>query len=396
MSVKHGRQFLSIPGPTTVPDEVLSAMHRPAIDIYSGDIIDFTESCLEDLRAVFKTAGRTYIYAANGHGAWEAALMNTLSRGDTILVLESGRFAKGWGEMATFAGITVDTVPGKWRSAVDPTAVEEHLKKDSEHKIKAILVVQIDTASGVLNDIPAIRGAIDAAGHPAMLFVDTIASLGCVPFEMDAWGVDVSICGGQKGLMTPPGLSFVAAGKRAIEAHQTADMRTQYWDWTAREGEILYQKYCGTPPEHLLFGFRKALDLLLHEEGLENAFARHRLLAQATRRAVAVWSEAGALSMNVLEPAQRADSVTTILLSEGYNPAPLLEYCREKAGVTLGIGIGETTDTMFRIAHMGHTNAPMVLGTLGVTEMGLAATGIPHGRGGVQAAVDFLGEAVTA
>ena len=393
MTVAKGREFLNIPGPTTVPDAVLNAMHRPAVDIYAGPLVEVTESCLADLARIFRTEGNTYIYAANGHGAWEAALCNVLSRGDKILVLGSGRFAIGWGETAAMLGIEVDVLPGSWRHAVDPAAVEARLRDDAEGRIKAVLVVQIDTASGVFNDIPAIREAMRAAGHDALLMVDAIASLGCVPFEMDAWGIDVAVSAAQKGLMTPPGLSFVAAGARAKRAHEQADLRTQYWDWTAREGSLHYQKYCGTPPEHMLFGLRKGLDLLL-EEGLENAFHRHRLLAEAVRTAVALWSEGGAFAFNILESQQRADSVTTILMAEGRDPKPLLSYCAQHCGVVLGIGIGELTGKAFRIAHMGHINAPMVLGVLGSVEMALKALDIPHGKGGVQAAVDWLGEHV--
>ncbi|HEX6145109.1 MAG TPA: aminotransferase class V-fold PLP-dependent enzyme [Geminicoccaceae bacterium] len=395
MTVASGREFLAIPGPTTVPDEVLGAMHRPAIDIYSGSLVELTASCLDDLRTIFRTAGRTYIYAANGHGAWEAALVNVLSRGERILVLESGRFATAWGEMAAVLGVEVEVLAQDERHAVDPEAVEARLRDDRAHAIKAVLVVQVDTASGVVNDIPAIRRAMDAAGHPALLMVDTIASLATMPFEMDAWGVDVALSGSQKGLMTPPGLGFVAAGERALAAHRIADLRTRYWDWTEREGELHYQKYCGTPPEHLLFALRKALDLL-RQEGLEAAVYRHRLLAEATRAAVGVWAEGEALGFNVSDPAARANSVTTVLMAPGQDPVPLLAYCRRQAGVVLGIGIGAFGGRAFRIAHMGHVNAPMILGTLGVIEMALQALAIPHGRGGVQAAVDHLAASVPA
>ncbi|MCH8000536.1 MAG: aminotransferase class V-fold PLP-dependent enzyme [Proteobacteria bacterium] len=395
MTVRNGREFLSIPGPTTVPDEVLSAMHRPAIEIYSGALEDITTSCLEDLRRVFRTRGRTYIYAANGHGAWEAALVNVLSRGDKVLVLESGIFAVGWGEMAAMLGVEVERLPGGWRRAVDPAAVEARLREDKAGEIKAVLVVQVDTASAVVNDIPAIRKAMDAAGHPALLMADAIASLGTMVFEMDDWGVDVAVTGSQKGLMSPPGLSFVAAGDKAVAAHQNAGLRTRYWDWTAREGELHYHKYCGTPPEHMLFALRKALDLLF-EEGLENVFERHRLLAEAVRRAVGVWAEGGALEFNVTEPAERADAVTTVLMNDGRDPKSLLDYCDRKCGVVLGIGIGDSSGKAFRIAHMGHINAPMILGTLGAVEIGLGALGIPHGKGGVQAAIDWLAQSVPA
>jgi alanine-glyoxylate transaminase / serine-glyoxylate transaminase / serine-pyruvate transaminase len=398
MTVAKGREFLSIPGPTNVPDAVLAAMQRPAIDIYSGEMVGITDSCLADLRALFKTKGKAYIYAANGHGGWEAALTNVLSRGDTVLALESGRFAIGWGEMAKMLGVEVEVLPGGWRRAVDPAALEERLKRDMKrdgaHAIKAILAVQIDTASGVVNDIPAIRKAMDAAGHPALLMVDAVASLGCMPFEMDAWGVDVAMSGSQKGLMTPPGLAFVAANARARKAHETAGLRTLYWDWTFREGEVHYHKYCGTPPEHLLFGLRKALDLLL-EEGLEAAIRRHALLAEATRAAVAKWAEGQVLAFNIAKEVERANSVTCVLMQEG-DPGRLRDYCRDKCGVVLGIGLGALDGKAFRIAHMGHVNAPMVLGTLGAVEMGLIALGIPHGSGGVQAAVEYLGREVAA
>jgi alanine-glyoxylate transaminase/serine-glyoxylate transaminase/serine-pyruvate transaminase len=391
MTVSKGRPFLAIPGPTNVPDEVLQAMQRPAVDIYTGEMIAVTDSCLADLAQVFRTKGRIYIYAANGHGGWEAALTNVLSRGDQLLVLESGRFAIGWGEMAKMLGVEVEVLPGSWRHAVDPAALEERLKRDKTHAIKAILAVQIDTASGVVNDIAAIRKAIDAAGHPALLMVDGVASLGCVPFEMDAWGVDVAMSGSQKGMMTPPGLAFVAAGAKARKMHETAGLRTLYWDWTFREGAVHYQKYCGTPPEHLLFALRKALDLLL-AEGVDNAIRRHALLAEATRAAVGRWAEGQVLGFNIEIPEQRANSVTCIL-TQGVDPSPLLNYCRDKCGVTLGIGLGALDGKGFRIAHMGHVNAPMVLGTLGSVEMGLKALGIPHG-GGVQAAVEYLGREV--
>jgi alanine-glyoxylate transaminase / serine-glyoxylate transaminase / serine-pyruvate transaminase len=398
MSVRAGREFLAIPGPTTVPDEVLRAMHRPAVEIYSGPLLALTEGLMRDVARVFNTKGRAYIYAANGHGAWEAALTNVLSRGDRILVLESGRFAINWGEHARRMGAEVEVLKGDMRHAVRPTEVEARLKADrkspSGGTFKAVLVAQIDTASGVVNDIPAIGQAIRAAGHDALLMVDAVASLGCMPFDMDDWGVDVAMSGSQKGLMAPPGLGFVAANTRAREAHKRADMRTPYWDWTERDGEQHYQKYAGTPPEHLLYGLRKALDLMF-EEGLPNVFRRHRLLAEAVRRAVAVWAEGQVIGFNVIEPGERCDTVTPVL-SDGYDPEALRSYCEEQCGVVLGHGIGELSGKAFRVAHMGHVNAPMILGTLSVVEMALAALRIPHGRGGTQAAIDWLGEQVPA
>jgi alanine-glyoxylate transaminase / serine-glyoxylate transaminase / serine-pyruvate transaminase len=395
MTLRAGREFLSIPGPTVIPDAVLAAMQKPAVDIYSGPLVALTASLLADMSKMFRTEGRSYIYAANGHGAWEAALTNVLSRGDKVLLLESGRFAIGWGEAAKMLGAEVEIFPGDFRRAVRADAVEARLKQDAKGEIKAILVAQIDTASGVINDIKAIGEAIRAAGHSALLMVDTVASLGCVPFEMDAWGVDVAMAGSQKGLMTPPGLSFTAAGARAREAHKKASMRTPYWDWTFRDGEVHYHKYCGTPPEHLLFGLRTALDLIF-AEGLENVFTRHRLLAEATRRAVGTWAEGQSIAFNISEAEERCDTVTAVVTRNGDSAQPLVDYCREKCGVVLGRALGKSESKGFRIAHMGHVNAPMILGTLSVVEMGLAALGLPHGKGGVQVAVEYLAKAVPA
>lgn len=393
MTVRAGREFLAIPGPTNMPDEVLRAMHRPAIDIYSKEMIDLTESLLRDISNLFATKGKSYIYIANGHGAWEAALSNVLSRGDKVLVLESGRFAIGWGNAAALMGAEVEVLKGDWRRAVRPHEVEERLRRDTEHKIKAVVVVQIDTASGVQNEIEAIGKAIKAAGHPALYMVDTVASLGCMPFEMDKWGVDVAMCGSQKGLMTPPGLGFVSAGARAQDAHKKANMATPYWSWSEREGTENYRKYAGTAPVHLLFALRQAIDLL-HEEGLENAFRRHSLLGEAARRAVGAWTEGQVLGFNVAEPHERSNTVTTVTMTTGHDPAVLQRYCKEKCGVVLGTGIGDLSGQAFRIAHMGHVNAPMLLGTLGVIEVGLNALKIPHGKGGLEAAVAYLGEQV--
>jgi alanine-glyoxylate transaminase/serine-glyoxylate transaminase/serine-pyruvate transaminase len=378
-----------------MPDEVLRAMHRPALDIYSDTMVQMTESLLGDLSRLFVTTGHSYIYIANGHGAWEAVLSNVLSRGDKILVLESGRFAINWGNAAAAMGVEVELLKGDWRRAVRPAEVEARLRLDKEHTIKAILVVQVDTASGAFNDIPAIGQAIKAAGHPALFIVDAVASLGCMPFEMDAWGIDVAMSGSQKGLMAPPGLGFVAANDRARAVHKTANLRTPYWDWTERDGPEHYRKYAGTAPVHLLYALRQALDMLFDEQ-LENVFKRHRLLAEAVRRAVGAWAEGQVLGFNIAEPAERSDTVTTVVMDRGYDPAALQRYCKEKCGVVLGTGIGDLSGQAFRIAHMGHVNAPMILGTLGVIEVGLNALGIPHGKGGLEAAVTWLGESVTA
>jgi alanine-glyoxylate transaminase/serine-glyoxylate transaminase/serine-pyruvate transaminase len=390
MTVRAGREFLAVPGPTNIPDEVLQAMHRPAVEIYSAPLIALTDGLLRDLGKVFATATRPFIYIANGHGAWEAALTNLFSRGDKILVLESGRFAVDWGDAAARLGLEVEVLQGDWRRAVRPDQVAARLRADN--RIKAVLAVQIETSTGVANDIAAIGKAIKAIRPDALYVVDTIASLGCVPFAMDAWGVDVAVAASQKGLMSPPGLGFVAAGERARDAHRKAGLRTPYWDWAVRDGESHYQKYAGTPPEHLLFALRKALDMLF-EEGLDNVFLRHRLLAEAIRRAVAVWQQGGVIDFQVAEPADRSDAVTAVLM-EGADPNRLRAYCETKCGVVLGRGLGKLNGKAFRIAHMGHINAPMVLGTLGVVETALGALGVAHGKGGVQAAVEWLSESV--
>jgi alanine-glyoxylate transaminase/serine-glyoxylate transaminase/serine-pyruvate transaminase len=378
-----------------MPDEVLRAMHRPALDIYSEQMVELTDSLLRDLSKLFVTKGRSYIHIANGHGAWESALSNVLSRGDKILVLESGRFAIGWGNAAAAMGAEVEVLKGDWRRSIRPTEVEARLRLDTDHEIKAILAVQVDTASGACNDIEAIGKAIKAAGHPALFMVDAVASLGCMPFEMDEWGIDVAMSGSQKGLMTPPGLGFVAANDRALEVHKTANLRTPYWDWSERDGPEHYRKYAGTAPVHLLFALRQAIDML-YDEQLENVFLRHRLLGEAVRRAVGVWSEGQVLGFNIAEPSERSDTVTTVMMANGYDPAALHDYCKQKCGVVLGIGIGELAGQAFRIAHMGHINAPMILGTLGVIEVGLNALDIPHGKGGTEAAIQYLSESVSA
>jgi alanine-glyoxylate transaminase/serine-glyoxylate transaminase/serine-pyruvate transaminase len=395
MVVRAGREFLAIPGPTTMPDEVLRAMHRPALDIYSDQMVQMTDSLLRDLGRLFATTGHCYVYIANGHGAWEATISNVLSRGDNVLVLESGRFAINWGNAAAAMGADVEVLNGDWRRAVRPAEVEARLRQDRDHRIKAILVAQVDTASGAVNDIEAIGKAIRASGHPALFMVDAVASLGCMPFEMDAWGIDVAMSGSQKGLMSPPGLGFVAANDRARAVHKNAGLRTPYWDWTEREGLEHYRKYAGTAPIHLLFALRQAFDMLF-DEGLDNVFRRHRLLGEAVRRAVAAWAEGQVLGFNIAEAGERADTVTTVTMSNGHDPVVLQRYCKEKCGVVLGIGIGELTGQAFRIAHMGHVNAPMILGTLGVIEVGLNALAIPHGEGGTEAAIEWLGEAVGA
>ncbi|MEM7530021.1 MAG: aminotransferase class V-fold PLP-dependent enzyme [Pseudomonadota bacterium] len=388
-TLAHGRHFVSIPGPSVIPDRVLAAMARPMPNIYEGALVETSEKMLAALPAIARTKGLAFCASSNGHGAWEMALTNTLSRGDKVLVLESGRFAVGWGNMAAHMGVEIEVIEGRPRRAVDPQALEDRLRADHQHEINAVLVVQVDTASSVWNDIAALRRAMDAAGHPALLMVDCIACLGCVEFEMDAWGVDVTVAGSQKGLMVPPGLGFCWASEKAMEAHKTADLRTGYWDWTARSGDGQhYLRYCGTPPVSHIYGMEEALSMLF-EEGLENVWARHRVMADAVRAAVAAWSAPGGIDFNVTEPSERSDAVTTVLTGE-IDAVRLRAIAEERAGLTLGIGLGEFEGAAFRIGHMGHLNPPMLLGTLGTIEATLTAMDAPMGGSGVAAAAAHL------
>jgi alanine-glyoxylate transaminase/serine-glyoxylate transaminase/serine-pyruvate transaminase len=389
MTIANGHRHLAIPGPTNIPDEVLNALHSPSVDIYGGVSEDASRSCLKDLKKVFGTkAGKVYIYACNGHGAWEAALTNVLSRGDKVLVLVSGLFPVVWGENAKKLGLVVEELPERTGRAVDAKAVEARLNKDAAHEFKAVLMVHADTATGVVNDIASVRKAMDAAGHPALLMVDTIASLGSIPFNIDDLGVDVAVGGSQKGLMTPPGLAFTAANAKAKQAHKTAGLKTSYWDWTFRDGKEHYMWYAGTPPVQMVFALRKALDLIL-AEGLDNIFHRHAILGGATRAAAEVWCSKGKMAFAVSEPKERSNSVTCLLTPEGAGPA-IMDYCERNLGVTIGRGIGPLTGKAIRIAHMGHVNGWGHLGTIAAVETALKALGIEHGAGGVQAATDYI------
>ncbi|MCP5081506.1 MAG: aminotransferase class V-fold PLP-dependent enzyme [Alphaproteobacteria bacterium] len=390
MPYDHGRHFLAILGPSVIPDDVLRAMHRPAVNIYEGPLIDLTHSLYPDLKRIVGTKGEAFIYIANGHGAWEAALANVFSGGESVLVLESGMFAPGWGEIASRMGLEVETLSAPKRSGVDPNALEARLRGDVGHTIKAVLVVQIDTSSGVWNDIAAIRQAMDAAGHPALLMVDCIAATGCVPCEMDAWGVDVTVSACQKGLMTPPGLGIVFANERAMAKHRENGCRSSYWDWTPRANpERYYQLFAGTAPVQHLFGLRQALDMIF-EEGLDAVYRRHRVIARGVRAAVEHWGSGGPFELNVIDPDARSDSVTTILTGD-LDADEMRAICEADLDVTLGIGLGQTVNA-FRIGHMGHINAPMMLGTLGSIELALTRMNAPFSPGAVEAAVASMAQ----
>ena len=388
MSLANGRTYLAIPGPSVMPEAVLREMHRASPNIYEGELHDLTYSLIPDLKAVAMTNQNVAIYIGNGHAAWEAALTNILSAGDTVLVLATGRFCIGWGEMAEGLGCTVQTIDYGDQSDIDLGLVEDALRADKAGKIKAVLAVHVDTSTSVKNDIAGLRRVLDAVGHDALLLADCIASLGCDRFEMDAWGVDVMVSACQKGLMTPAGISFVWYNAKADS--RRGDRVTRYWDWRSRtDPEHYFQYFDGTAPTHHLYGLRKALDLI-KAEGLEQVFTRHESLAQAVWAAFECWSSEGPIALNIADPTKRSHAVTAATAGSP-NADALRQWCEHKAGLTLGIGLGRTpADAFFRIGHMGHVNAHMIMGVLGTMEAGLTALNIPHGKGAVEAAAAVI------
>ena len=388
MTLSNGRDYLAIPGPSVMPDAVLRAMHRASPNIYEGELHDLTHSLIPDLKAVAMTDHNVAIYIGNGHAAWEAALTNVLSRGDTVLVLATGSFCVGWGRVAEGLGAKVETLDFGVQAPVDLARVEEALAADKDGRIKAVLAVHVDTSTSIKNDIPGLRAVMDKVGHPALLMVDCMASLGCDRFEMDAWGVDVMVAGCQKGLMTPAGMCFVWFGPKADAAR--GDCVTAYWDWRPRcDPEMYFLYFYGTAPTHHLYGLRTALDLI-KEEGLDHVFARHHTLARTIWAAFDCWAQGGPAHLNVADPAHRSHSVTSVGIGSP-NGDRLRKWCETEAGLTLGIGLGrEPADGYFRIGHMGHVNAHMVMGALGTIAAGLIALDIPHGPGGLDAAARVI------
>ncbi|UMA63467.1 aminotransferase class V-fold PLP-dependent enzyme [Roseivivax marinus] len=395
MSLAHGRPYLAIPGPSVMPDAVLAAMHRASPNIYEGDLIDMVDGMIPDLRRVARTEGHVAIYISNGHGAWEAALANTVAPGERVLICATGRFGHGWAEMAQGLGIEVEVLDFGRNTPVEADRVSEALRA---RPVKAVLMVHTDTSSSLRSDVAEVRRAVDEAGQGALLMVDCIASLGCDPYEMDLWGADVTVTGSQKGLMVPPGLGFVFFSDRAAEVRRAMPRVSRYWDWGPRaDPEMFYQYFGGTAPTHHLFGLRAALDLI-HAEGIEAIWARHATLARAIWAAAEVWGEGGPLTLNVAEPRHRSHAVTALRLGTPH-AARLREWTARAAGVTLGIGLGMSEEGdpkgqgYFRFGHMGHVNAHMILGLLGTVEAGLAALDIPHAPGGVSAAAKVIAEA---
>ena len=385
MSYASGRHFLQIPGPTNVPDRVLRAMAAPTIDHRGPEFGALGREVLAELKPIFKTRNPVIIYPASGTGAWEAALVNTLSPGDAVLMSETGWFASLWQQMATRLGLKPEILPTDWRHGADPAAIENRLEQDRAHAIKAVCVVHNETSTGVVSRIGEVRRAIDRARHPALLLVDTISSLASIDFRMDEWGVDVTVAGSQKGLMLPPGLSFNAISTRALAASKSAKLPKAFWGWD----EMLQHNKNGyfpyTPATNLLYGLREALKML-NEEGLENVFARHTRHGEATRRAVRGWG----LDVLCANPAEYSGSLTAVVMPEGHSADKLRKTILEAFDMSLGTGLGRLADKVFRIGHLGHFNDLTLAGTLSGVEMGLGLAGVPHTRGGVQAALDFL------
>jgi alanine-glyoxylate transaminase/serine-glyoxylate transaminase/serine-pyruvate transaminase len=388
MGLRSGRHFLQIPGPTNVPDRVLRAIDRPTIDHRSRDFARLGRDVLEGMQRIFKTRGHVFIYPASGTGAWEAALVNTLSPGDRVLMFETGHFATLWRAMAARFGLDVDFVPGDWRRGVDSDLVAQRLTDDRERRIKAVLVVHNETSTGVASRIHRVRRAIDLAEHPALLMVDTISSLGSIDYRHDEWRVDVTVAGSQKGLMLPPGLSFNAVSDKAFEASRSNRLMRSYWDWSEMQRHNPAGFFPYTPGTNLLFGLREAI-AMLEEEGLPNVFARHARHAEAARRAVRGWG----LDILCANPQEYSNSLTAVVMPAGHDADRLREMILDRCDMSLGAGLGKLAGKVFRIGHLGDFNDLMLMGTLAGVEIGLQAAGVLHQPNGVRAAIDFLASA---
>ncbi len=384
----RGRHFFANPGPTNIPDSILRAMDRPSIDFNDPEFVPVYDAAFAGVKRILRTNQHLFMYNASGHGAWEASLTNLLSPGDTILVLESGYFSDEWAAMARGHGLEVRLVAADWRRGVDIADVHRALAADTAQTIKAVCVVHNETATGMMLPLPEIRAAIDATGHPALFLVDTISSLGSLEFRMDEWKIDCVVGGSQKGLMLPTGMSFTGVSEKAMAAHAAAKLHRFYFDWTLMEKRAT-KSFIGTIPVNIFYGLRESIRLL-DEEGIDNVIARHARLAEATRRAVQVWAGNNGPQLFCVTPGRYSDSVTAILMPEGYNADALRKTVRERFNVSLGGGLGKLGGTIFRIGHLGDLNEPMLLGALTAIEMALRIDGIPHGRGGVEAAMAFL------
>ncbi|CAA9232301.1 MAG: Serine--glyoxylate aminotransferase [uncultured Craurococcus sp.] len=387
----RGRQFFANPGPTNIPDSVLLAGAHQTVDFNDPNFIEVYTACVDGLKRVLKTTENIFLYTGSGHAAWEACLVNLLSPGDTVLIVESGYFSESWAKMAGDLGLEVQTVAADWRRGADPAAVQAALAADRAHAIKAVCVVHNETATGMTLPVQEIRAAMDATGHPALLLADTISSLGSLDFRMDEWGVDASVGGSQKGLMLHTGMSFNGVSAKAMEAHKASRLPKHYFNWTNMLARP-HKSFVGTVPVSFFYALQESLRLIEQEEGLENVFARHRRLAGAVRAAVQHWSGNNGPQLFCLNPARYSDSVTAIMMPEGFNADDLRGVALKRFNVSLGGGLGPLGGKVFRIGHLGDLNEPMILGTLSTVELAMKVAGIPHTPGGVDAAIAALAD----
>jgi alanine-glyoxylate transaminase/serine-glyoxylate transaminase/serine-pyruvate transaminase len=385
MPYASGRHFLQIPGPTNVPDRILRAIARPTIDHRGPEFAALGQRVLAEIRTIFKTEHPVIIYPSSGTGAWEAALANTLSPGDKILMCETGQFSVLWKQLAARFELVPEVIETDWRHGADAAAIEARLRADKVHAVKAVCIVHNETSTGVASRIPPVRSALDAARHPALLIVDTISSLASIDYRMDEWGVDVTVAGSQKGLMLPPGLAFNAVSEKALAAHERAKLPNAYWNWKDMLAANKSGFFPFTPATNLLYGLDESIKML-HEEGLERVFARHARHGAATRRAVEAWG----LELLCLDPHAYSNSLTAVLVPEGHDADRLRTVILEHFDMSLGTGLGKLAGKVFRIGHLGHFSDLMLAGTLAGVEMGLALAGVPHKQGGTQAALDYL------
>jgi len=387
MDFRSGRHFLQIPGPSPVPDRVLRAMDRAVIDHRGPDFAELGHDVLNGIKPVFGTEGHVIIFPSSGTGAWEACLVNTLSPGDKVLMFETGQFASLWQELAGRLGIEVDFVPGDWRHGVDAAQVEEKLRADTGHDYKAVCMVHNETSTGVTSNVPNVRAALDASGHPALLLVDTISSLGSIAYQHDAWGVDVTVSGSQKGLMLPPGLGFNAVSEKALAASRDNGLTRSYWDWQSMIDNNATGFFPYTPATNLLYGLQEAL-AMLNEEGLDNVFTRHDRFAEATRRAVQAWG----LEVLCANPDEYSSVLTGVMMPDGIDADQVRAVILDNFDMSLGTGLGKVKGKIFRIGHLGEINELTLMGALSGVEMGLSLADVPHQKGGVAQAMAYLTE----
>lgn len=385
--MRSGRHFLQIPGPSNVPDRVLRAIDMPTIDHRGPEFMEMTKDITQDLKKVFKTKNDVIIFPASGTGAWEAAMVNTMSPGDKVIMFETGQFALLWQKLAENLGLEAEILPGDWRGPADLAAIEAALKADSKHEIKAVCITHNETATGTTSDIPGVRKVMDSGGHPALLMVDAVSSLGSVDLRHDEWGIDVTIAGSQKGLMMPPGMSFNAVSEKALAAHKDSTLIKAYWNWTPMLTQLKDGSFPFTPATNLLYGLREAMNMLF-EEGLDNVFARHQRYGEATRRAVQAWG----LENQCLDPAGYSPVLTAVRVPDGHDANELRAVILKNFDMSLGTGLGKIAGDVFRIGHLGDLNELSLSGTLCGVEMGLGLAGIPHQKGGVQQALSYLAE----